>query len=414
MAKIITSFDIGIRNLAYCRMEYQPQQISGNQFKIHDWNVIDVLDTIADQSKTCQMTYKSGAKMGQACPNSAHYAVKGINGQSMSVCKVHSKAYPTDELKRTYTCANITLYELARLAIEQLDKIDFSDCQEVIFESQPKINPKMKNFSMLLFNYFVIRYIVEKPAHLQKIKEIRFVSSKNKLRVYDGPYIPCQLKSQYSRNKFFGKEYCKYIIRHNPTQLKFFNNFKKKDDLADSFLQGSYYLMIAHGSLSATINPTPILKKIKLKKNYLADPVEEGEEPEEDLEAEDDQEEELEAEGEIEEAEGDREGELKPKLKIKLKAVITGQQKLKQIRYSSTTKQYLHDMNLNKYKQLKSGYKPKDSAPKYTMSNIKWVMKDQKLLTAEAILAYTQKSSYFQRALTSYFGSIEKFLSILN
>ncbi len=388
MAKIITSFDIGIRNLAYCRMEYQPQQISGNQFKIHDWNVIDVLDTDADQSKICEMTYKSGTKMGQACPNTAHYSVKGVDGQSRSVCKVHSKAYPADQLKRTYTC------------------------EEVIFESQPKINPKMKNFSMLLFNYFVIRYIVEKPAHLQKIKEIRFVSSKNKLRVYDGPYIPCQLKSQYSRNKFFGKEYCKYIIRHNPTQLAFFNNFKKKDDLADSFLQGSYYLMIANGSLSATINPAPVLTKIKLKKNYLADPVEETTEA-------DDKEEDLEEAGEADLEEGEEdleeaEEEAKPKLKLKLKPVMTGQEKLRQIRYSGTTKQYLNDMNLNKYKNLKSGYKPKDNAPKYTMSNIKYLMKDQKLGTPEAVVAYAKKSSYFQRALTSYFGSVEKFLSILN
>lgn len=229
MERIITSFDIGIRNLAYCRLSYQPNNISGNQFKIYDWNVIDLLDETAHLDKKCCLSYKSGSKSGTTCANEAYYYVVEQSGLEQPICRVHAKSYESRSLKRLYTCKNIALYELARIAIQKLDQIDFSQCEEVIFESQPRIGtPKMKNFSMMLFNYFIIRYIAEKSEAAQTIKDVKFVSSRNKLTIYDGPYIECKLKGQHSRNKFYGKAYCQYILRHNNEKLQFFNCFKKK------------------------------------------------------------------------------------------------------------------------------------------------------------------------------------------
>ena len=39
---IITSFDVGIKNLAYCILDYTPREI--NQYPIYDWNIIDIID----------------------------------------------------------------------------------------------------------------------------------------------------------------------------------------------------------------------------------------------------------------------------------------------------------------------------------------------------------------------------------
>ena len=38
------------------------------------------------------------------------------------------------------------------------------------------------------------------------------------------------------KSKKLGIEYCRYFIRNDTSNLIYFNNFSKKDDLADSYL----------------------------------------------------------------------------------------------------------------------------------------------------------------------------------
>lgn len=274
---MITSFDIGIRNLAYCTLEYCPQNVIGNQFVIHDWRVLDLLKVsdevkFHDKVKTCHMSYVSGSKKDQPCNRTSHYLVDGHG-----VCKMHSGSFPKEKLQRYYTTTNTSFFELAKRAVTELDSCDFGCSQKIIFESQPSKNPKMKNFSMMLFNYFIIRYIAEKPETSQQLQDIQFVSSRNKLSVYDGPAIECKLKGQHARNKFYGIEYCKYLLRNNPSWLEYLSHFKKIDDLCDSFLQGAWYLLnnyrgdTLRSSLSEKLDTTTddaaisSVPKIKLK-----------------------------------------------------------------------------------------------------------------------------------------------------
>ncbi len=417
---IITSFDIGIRNLAYCIMEYHPENIAGNQFKIHDWNVIDLLEESDNQSKTCQVNYKSGQHLGKLCGQKAHYCVIDSVGKPTSICKTHSKSYSPEKLKRIYTVANITLHELARLAVKKLDKIDFSLSQEVIFETQPSINPKMKNFSMMLFNYFVIRYIAEKEEYEQILKDVKFVSSRNKLTVYDGPYIECKLKNQYSRNKFYGKEYCKYTIRYNNEKLKFFNGFKKKDDLADSFLQGAWYLMNNHKSpdlkkkdkisknLKIKLNLNPINKIINLTgtddlQNF-------NEDNDEIFDEKSDFNELLDQKLDFDILATNPETEKKekvldqliPKIKISLKPKLVGKQQLENIKNNETSKRVRIDHNIIKYKNLKRGIKPLDNSKHYTLSNIRYIIKKKKL-------SLSNQNPILISSIQYYFGDIDQF-----
>ena len=78
---------------------------------------------------------------------------------------------------------------------------------------------------------------------IQKIEKVQFVSARNKLKYYDGPVIECTLKSKYSRTKFLSKEYTKYYLKDDEKNLSFFNSNKKKDDLADSFMQGLSFII---------------------------------------------------------------------------------------------------------------------------------------------------------------------------
>jgi hypothetical protein len=45
----------------------------------------------------------------------------------------------------------------------------------------------------------------------------------------------------YKLTKSLGIKYCSDLTTHLPNWQKHFNSFKKKDDLADSFLQGAYF-----------------------------------------------------------------------------------------------------------------------------------------------------------------------------
>lgn len=339
MSQIVSSFDIGIRHLAYCTMQYDPHEPSGNQFKIYDWNVIDLLEEQSDVK--CSF-----------CDYFSYYKI--IDNQQVTyLCKRHANKYDHDRLIRHYTMSNTNICEFVKLAIIQLDKIDFSQSEEILIESQPSKNPKMKNLSMALLNYFIIRYMIEKPK--QNLREVKFISSRNKLTVYDGPYVECHLKNQHARNKFYSQVYCRYLIRGNLEKCQFLNNFRKKDDLSDAFLQGAWYLMY-----NWTAGKTKSLKmKLKTK--------------------------------------------LKLKLKLKMKPKShsdeqkppVGRELLKEIKQSQETSQIKIDYNINKFQNLKRGIKPKSDSSNYTLSNLKY-LNDRHLLD--------QTNPNIQKSIEYYFG----------
>lgn len=365
---IVTSFDIGIRHLAYCSLGYNPDQPSGNQFHIYDWNVLDLLG----DGKKCHKKCEVNKQTGQICDKPAYYY---INTPAISICRIHSKQYPKNELHRFYTVKNLEYYELACLTVKQLDQIDFTKTQEVILESQPTKNPLMKNFSMMLFNYFIIRYMVEKDENSRQLRIVKFVSSKGKLTVYDGPYIECHLHKQYDRNKFYGKQYCRYIIRNNPEKLQFFEQHKKRDDLADSFLQGAWYLMNGWSS------STPSKHKLQLKTSNFG-------------------------------SMSLNNSQLKHKLQLKRNNFggtgVSPHQLLSNIRHSTITRQIKIDYWINQYKRLKTDRKPKPNIKRYTLSNLKYLLK------THTIEALQHSDPVFDCSIKYYFGNKDQLAKIIN
>jgi len=59
---------------------------------------------------------------------------------------------------------------------------------------------------------------------------------------------------------------------------------------------------------------------------------------------------------------------------LKLKKSLTGKELLHNIRDNQSTAKIKTDYNLNKYRQLKRGCKPRVDCQKYTLSNIKYVI----------------------------------------
>jgi len=75
------------------------------------------------------------------------------------------------------------------------------------------------------------------------IENIHMVNARNKLKVYKGPKIECNKKGKYAQNKYLSVEYTKIMIINQQEKFKtLFSESKKKDDLADAYLQGIYWI----------------------------------------------------------------------------------------------------------------------------------------------------------------------------
>ena len=106
------------------------------------------------------------------------------------------------------------------------------DIDLVLIENQiSPIANRMKTIQGMIAQYLIMR----------GIKNIIFYSAINKLKTFIGSD-----KTSYSERKHLSISYTSQIITKNNLLndwLTFFNSHKKKDDLADSFLQGLSYLI---------------------------------------------------------------------------------------------------------------------------------------------------------------------------
>ena len=153
-------------------------------------------------------------------------------------CGIHIKPENSD-LFRYYTINNTNDTELRILLFKSLDKFNFKELniKTILIERQPKLaTERMRSVSYALYDYFIM--------HCNYNIDVIWMDPKNKLHVYDGPVITCDLKNPYNRNKWFACEYCKWQLnkKTESSYYDFFIDNKKKDDLADCYLQGLYHL----------------------------------------------------------------------------------------------------------------------------------------------------------------------------
>ena len=114
---------------------------------------------------------------------------------------------------------------------------------DVIVENQPSLkNPTMKSIQMIVYSYFLINGICRDDC---SIVGLEMINARNKLKVYKGPEIKCDIKETYKRNKWLAIKYCETMIVDEKDEFKkLFNDSKKKDDLSDAYLQGIYFLSL--------------------------------------------------------------------------------------------------------------------------------------------------------------------------
>ena len=205
----ILSFDVGIVNLAYCIFD-------SDLLKIIEWEIIS-LENIKDH------------------------------------CKLHVNLITELDKRKQLT-----------------NHIDV-----VLIEKQPSFNPKMRIIAGCLQSYFFIRGMIDAEY---KMKVIKFFSPKHKLKCYSGTELVLigKNKSKYSQTKKLGVLICKQkLIEYSESDenKELFEKSKKKDDLADCYLQALTYCifekLIVPGIPSISGNVKITIKEILVIFYYI-------------------------------------------------------------------------------------------------------------------------------------------------
>tara|TARA_B100000902_G_C27314163_1_gene920207 strand:+ start:644 stop:1324 length:681 start_codon:yes stop_codon:yes gene_type:complete len=222
----LVSFDVGIKNLAYCC-------IHSEDHSIQDWGIVNI-----SVEPVCDHCLKNGTQ----CDKTATFM-----NQDMKLCSTHkkNKQYSDKKWKKIPKCKNSVL-EIGKNIVSLLDKIDsLLDAEHIIIENQPALkNPTMKTVQMILYSYFLIRGVTVDECSIQNIE---MINARNKLKSYKGPVIlhPYEdtKKNKYKINKYLAVKYCEKMIENEKDEyVQYYSSSKKKDDLADAYLQGIYWL----------------------------------------------------------------------------------------------------------------------------------------------------------------------------
>ena len=286
----VLSWDVGIINLAFCLIDYNTET---KKWKILDWNIINL--TNRDQIKCFQCgckpslyqeinnnkiyTCKNHKKNVNCIPPNFDTVCKKVTTDGIcsfknkkqcdknikylfnnnSYCNNHAKS-EFKKLEKSYELNNFKNksvksldLEILRLKlIKELDtRINLLEAAIVLIENQPTLkNPRMKAISSTVYDFYLIRGIIDKDKTNSNINKVKYMCPSNKLKLADNGDTQQLIKLKgdeaktYKLTKSLGIKYCLEMIKEFPQWIERINSFKKKDDLADAFLQGMYYIML--------------------------------------------------------------------------------------------------------------------------------------------------------------------------
>lgn len=303
---IILSFDVGVIHLAYCLMTKKEFiGLDGTKkidWEILDWNNIDLtnrdeqkchcgakakLTNLVDgalkyycktHGKKVDSTIKEFDELYKECVDKKTNKCSHIMPTSNKLCGKSASLYCinnidndepsyfcTTHAKQQYT-KNIKSLKLKSFKLKSSTTLNFDDVKYslmmelenrpnllkanyVVIENQPSFkNPRMKSIASTLYDYYLIRGIIDKHITKSNITQVKFMSPSNKLKLANDNDTKELIKTKktdetagYKMTKSLGIKYCLDLTTHLPTWQTHFNSHKKKDDLADAFLQGAYF-----------------------------------------------------------------------------------------------------------------------------------------------------------------------------
>ena len=216
----ILSIDVGIKNLALCVIEVTHDQ----NFKIIDWQVIN----LCGEKQMCSQNTKKGP-----CKSIAKF-----KNQGKYTCKrcLNKKGVILEnciEIKEI-NAKDLSLIDIG-VAIKNKLEDYFNNlghnlpCKILIENQISPIANRMKTIQGMIAQFFIMKDYTS--------KHIEFISASNKLKLFIG-----SKKTSYSERKTLSISITLKLIEQLQEWKKLFSINKKKDDLADCFLQGLWYL----------------------------------------------------------------------------------------------------------------------------------------------------------------------------
>jgi hypothetical protein len=157
-----------------------------------------------------------------------------------------------------------------RNMVRQLNKVEmFKEISTVLIEIQPQFNPKARLIQQYVRDYFLIRSV----DFDKDIKVVEY-SAVHKLSCYEGECPDyTHLKSEYRQRKKLSIYHCsQIIIRPEKIQdqkfIEQFNASKKKDDYADSYLQGLSFIRFRKDKMEKSFIIGKVTKRKPSPKQY--------------------------------------------------------------------------------------------------------------------------------------------------
>lgn len=269
----ILSIDVGIKNLALCMLSAEKEILM--------WEVLDIscedapgkeISTNGTKCSSCKNNAKyrkmetlyclKHAKESAYILPTKDVAPHKLDKMSLTNLKELADTYSVDlsttgkskKLKADYVsaikdilldkvnadgtiaitsaikAADIGLMDISRIMTDKLNRLldGVGNIDTVIIENQiSPIATRMTSIQGMLTQYFIMK---------RRDQHIQYISAKNKLKAFDVD------KECYADRKKSGIDVCKTRIAGSERWCTFFMKHKKKDDLADCYLQGVWYI----------------------------------------------------------------------------------------------------------------------------------------------------------------------------
>jgi len=272
----VVSIDVGIKNMAFCVLN-----TTTTTEKVEIWDIINVAEETPKKCGCC-------IKPAKFKKNDTYYCLKHAKAEKQYIIPTaelkpatinkhkiaqlilladkYKIAFDKEKTKKpellslihTYmnercfekavevNASNVDLITVGRNIQKKFDAIFHSISHEithVIIENQiSPIANRMKTIQGMVAQYFIMK----NPAIV-----IEFISSSNKLKIVekdtDDEDGGCDEatgddKTTYASRKKKGVVVCLELLKDDKTMVTYLKTHKKKDDLADAFLQGMWYI----------------------------------------------------------------------------------------------------------------------------------------------------------------------------